>query len=367
MTSLYLHIPFCERKCFYCSFVVSVGQGHRSGAYLEALAREAERYRGAAVASVYIGGGTPSCLSGEEIRALFKNVVGRFDVLPGAEVTFEANPESLSEEKLDALWICGVNRLSVGAQTFDERYLRELGRNHNAGSIRKAYQRAVRAGFENISMDLMFGFPGQGQARVLNDIHGMAGLGPRHISLYSLDIEPNSRFHARRIDLPSPERRADFYEMLCGRLEDGGYGQYEISNFAQEGHASEHNLNYWRCGEYIGLGIGAHSFIGGRRFWNTPRLSDYLRNMAAGESAVSGEEFLTVEQRAKEKLLFGLRMNAGVSVRQLRDDYPQVMDDEYFRMILQFVDSGHLVFDGDVLRASMKGRLVLDEIAARLI
>jgi oxygen-independent coproporphyrinogen-3 oxidase len=367
MKSLYLHIPFCEKKCFYCSFVVSVGQGGRSGSYLAALAREAEGYRGAGVASVYVGGGTPSCLSGEEIRALFRDVVGCFAVRPGAEITFEANPENLSEEKLEALRMGGVNRLSLGAQTFDEKYLRELGRNHNAGTIRKAYQLAVRAGFENINLDLMFGFPEQERTQLINDIHDLTGLGPRHVSLYSLDIEPNSRFHARRIYLPPPEVRADFYKMVCGRLESAGYEQYEISNFAREKGASEHNINYWRCGEYIGLGTGAHSFLDGRRFWNTPRLTGYIRNMEAGESAVIGEEILTVEQRAKEKLLFGLRMNAGVSVRQLRDDYPRVMDDDYLKLIGQFVDSGHLVFDGEVLRTSMKGRLVLDEIAARLI
>jgi putative oxygen-independent coproporphyrinogen III oxidase len=367
MISLYVHIPFCQKKCFYCSFVVAIGQERKADRYVMALRREARVLQARDVKSVYIGGGTPSLLSPAQIHVLFSDVVRYFSVDEVAEITFEANPESVSDETLIALRECGVNRVSLGAQTFDEQQLRRLGRNHGVDDIFIAREKLFRHGFDNVSVDLMFALPDQTLSRLRDDIDHLISLDVGHVSLYELDVEPRSLFHARRQNILASSVRARFYADICQSLSQAGYRQYEISNFARPGLESRHNLNYWMGGEYIGIGVGAHSFLDGRRFWNTDALGDYLSRVESGRETVMGEELLRREQLAKERLLFGLRMNQGVVFDALRTEFPEVFDGHYLAAIEAFIESGHLCSDGDMLRVTEAGRLVLDEISARLI
>ena len=367
MKSLYVHIPFCEHKCFYCSFVVSVGQRHRVDEYLDCLAREMAGYKREAVQTVYVGGGTPTLMADEQLGRLCGHIRERFNVDKDAEWTVEANPEGLSEKKLKVLKAAGVNRISLGVQTFNGKYLQYLGRNHSARSAMDAYAMVRSAGYTNVNVDIMFSFPGQTRAEIEEDMNSLITLGSEHISLYTLTVEENSRFYARQVSLDNGQKRAGQYQLVCGMLDRAGYGQYEISNFAKSVKTSAHNLNYWEGGQYIGLGVGAHSYVGSVRSWNTARLREYLARLKSGVPAREGCEKLDPVAQMKECLLFGLRMNRGVDLKLLRHKFGCFLSEDQQREIGDMEAGGFLETEGECLKATAKGRLVLDELCARLI
>lgn len=366
MTSLYIHIPFCERKCFYCSFVVSVGHPQRRDAYLEAIAREARRYKGLKVGSVYVGGGTPSYLTGDQLKRLFGMIRENFAVDSSAEYTVEANPESLDEVKLQIMRASGVNRISLGVQSLNDRYLQYLGRNHSQAKARLAYRIIREAGFTNINLDLMFAFPQQTLDEIRQDVAALTALASEHISLYMLNLEEHSRFYAQKIQLPDDDLQAQQYAMVVRQLEEAGYRQYEISNFARPGRESRHNLHYWQGGEYIGLGVGAHSYWQGKLFWNVSRLNTYIDRSRQEGSAVEGEQLLDAGERLKQALLIGLRMNDGIRLGALEQLFGCHLGEEESQRIEHFVRHGFLAHDDGRLKATEQGRLVLDELCAQL-
>lgn len=366
MTSLYIHIPFCEQKCFYCSFVVFVGQRRRVDDYLDCLSREARQYRGSECASVFVGGGTPSYLEADQLKNLFKIVADNFTARPDAECTIEANPESLDAAKLEVLRSCGVNRISLGVQSFHPHYLKYLGRNHNQFKARDTYHAIRNAGFTNVNLDLMFGFPRQTFDEIRQDVEALTAFKSDHISLYMLNLEENSRFYAQKIQLPDDDVQAKQYASVLAGLERAGYGQYEISNFAKPGKESRHNLNYWQGGEYIGLGVGAHSYRKGTLSWNVSRLNAYMAKIHEGGCALDGSQSLDARGQLKQAVLIGLRMNRGVQVDVLERALHCSLNEEELERIEHFIRHGFFVREDGYLKATEKGRLVLDELCCQL-
>jgi oxygen-independent coproporphyrinogen-3 oxidase len=290
-----------------------------------------------------------------------------FVCAPGSEWTVEANPESIDDSKARFLKSLGVNRMSLGVQSLNDRYLKFLGRAHDASGARQAFEQVRSAGFGNINLDLMYAFPGQTPQEIEDDVRAIAALGSEHLSLYSLTIEEKSRFHAEGVKLDDGERLAGHYELVRGFLEDAGVRQYEVSNFCRGTHRSQHNLNYWQGGDYIGLGVGAHAHSAGRRSWNVSKLQDYLTTTAETGKAVESFEDLAPQTRLMELVVFGLRMNDGIVITELESKIGTKVAAEKIERLDHFVNDGFLLREGGRLKVSDKGRLVLDELSSRLV
>lgn len=336
-------------------------------AYIDALALEARGYQGSKVKTIYLGGGTPSFLPEKQLKRLFDIIKMNFVCDSQVELTIESNPEGLDMAKARLLKSLGVNRISLGVQSLNDKYLKYLGRNHNADLARGAFKVLREAGFDNINLDLMYGFPKQTLEDIERDIDDIVAWGSEHLSIYTLTIEEKSRLHALQTQLPEGEVQARQYLLVVGFLERLGFKQYEISNFSKPGRESKHNLNYWRGGNYIGLGIGAHSHQDGHRFWNIPKLTEYIHRMSEGGSAIEGEEFLEKEKRLMELVLFGLRMKQGINLKEVEAQCGHHLGGEKRNLIGGLVAEGFLSEQAGRLIATEKGRLVLDEISARLI
>ena len=365
-SSLYIHVPFCEKKCFFCSFAVAVNQSGSIGPYLEALRREAEPYQGARLSTLYIGGGTPSFLSEDQIRQMFSIVDENFTREDDCEVTFECNPESITESKARLLRRWGVTRVSLGIQSMDDRFLAYLGRAHRREEAQRAFALLRSEGHENINVDFMYGMEGQSREDVDRDLAEILRLGSEHVSLYALTIEERSLFFARKALSPG-SLEADLYEDICRLLGSAGIVQYEISNFSRPGFESKHNINYWQGGEYIGLGMAAHSHVAGRRFWNADTLPQYLSAVSERGHAMIGEETLSSSDKMIEGLLFSLRMNCGVDLGRLQKRFGIDIPADKIEAIESFIEMGLLEEEGMTLRTTVRGRSVLDEISARLV
>ena len=363
--SIYVHVPFCARKCPYCSFAVVVGQEHRTEEYLDAVEREAVRYAGTQVMSVYVGGGTPSVLPDAGLARLAM-IIDRYFSVGNTERTIELNPESMTPAKASLLHALDFSRVSLGIQSVGPKYLSYLGRTHDPAQGCDVFKMLRDAGFDNINVDLMFGFPGQTMPELDADIDAVLALGSEHISIYALTVEPRSIFAVRREKI-SDDAQAAFYRRVCERLNAAGVRQYEVSNFARDGFASIHNLNYWQGGDYIGLGMGAHSHLEGERFWNTDTFPKYLDMMRHGDTAVVDREKLAPAEKMVEALLFGLRMNAGVDLDELQRRFGCGLAPEKIEELENLIAAGFIVEEGARICATDKGRIVLDEISARLI
>lgn len=356
--SLYLHIPFCRCKCLFCSFVISVGQERLVDDYLTALVGEMKNYKGARISTVYVGGGTPSQLDSHQLGILMDNIRKNFLLGSNAETTIELNPESINLSKARFLKAIGFNRVSLGVQSLNDRYLKFLGRAHNAVRAIEAVSILREAGFTNINLDLMYAFPGQTVPELEDDVRSISVQKSEHLSLYTLTIEPNSRFYATQMKLDDDDKLADQYLSVVRILDEYGFKQYEVSNFAKSGFESAHNINYWQCGPYIGLGMGAHGFLDDRRYWNTANLQQYLQK-AGKQTVIEGYEDLNVDTKDAEKLVFGLRMNQGVP-------WEQVGTSKH-KDIQPLIEAGFLVLENGFLKTTQQGRLVLDELSSRLI
>lgn len=314
---VYVHVPFCRRRCVYCDFSIAVRRTVPIAEYLEALALEWGRVRPAAdaIATLYLGGGTPSLLGGAGIADITKML----HVGPGlAECTIEANPDDVTLDAARAWVRAGVNRLSLGAQSFDERVLAWMHRTHDAAAIGRAVSHARRAGFANISLDLVFALPGSLGRDLDTDLDRVLALEPEHVSLYGLTVEPQTplgRSAARgEIAVASEARYEEEYLRILGRLTADGYLPYEVSNAARPGCEAVHNRAYWRLAPYLGLGPSAHSFDGSARWWNEAAYASWRRRLGSGGSPVAGREILRPEQARLETLYLGLRTSDGIEL-----------------------------------------------------
>ena len=289
---LYLHIPFCVKKCAYCDFY-SVTDADLMKSYVSALLTHIREYgrtcSGYTVDTVYIGGGTPTCLGPKYLGRILQEVRNKFPLADDAEITVECNPESTDKKVLDAMKKHGVNRLSFGVQSAQEDELKRIGRIHTFAQAKAAVDLAREKGFDNISLDLMYGLPGQTQEKFLDSVEQCLALGPKHLSCYGLKLEPATPMGRENPVLPDDDAQADLYLALCGRLRRAGFDHYEISNWARPGRASRHNSRYWTLSDYLGLGPGAHSYLAGRRFFYPASLAAFCGDaQPVQEDAVPG-------------------------------------------------------------------------------
>ncbi len=321
MTGLYVHIPFCSIKCYYCDFTAFAGQGRQTARYLEALEVEFQRAPPLDFKTLYIGGGTPSELKAPELRGLFtrlKNGLGNWPVWE--EATFEANPESLNLEKIGILEENGINRVSLGLQTTDNEILERIGRKHTYEQFGDIYGKAREAGF-SVNVDLMFSLPGQTLSSLESSLDAVLALDPDHLSVYGLQVEDQTLFNKRGVD-PDEDEGREMFELVLNKTALAGYNHYEISNFSKPGKQSRHNLLYWTGGEYLGLGCGAASFIGGERWSNEDRLKPYCDGILSGAGAKAETERLAGRELCGERLLLGLRLPAGMTLdREAADSF----------------------------------------------
>lgn len=308
---LYLHVPFCASKCSYCDFYSFAGGTAQMDAYGQAMlcrmAQAAPALSGRIADTVYFGGGTPSLLGAERLRALLDGARAAFEIAPDAEITVECNPDSMDDRLLDGLRAAGVNRLSIGVQSAHAHELQLLGRRHSFAQAQDAVRRAQAHGFSNISLDLMYGLPGQTAAQLMQSAQALLALSPAHLSCYALKLEPGTPLARQAPVLPDEDTQADTYLALCALLEQAGYEHYEISNWAKPGLRSRHNSRYWVLSDYLGLGPGAHSLLDGRR-------TVYPRDLAAFCAGAPPEEEEAVAGFAAwtEFLMLGLRTADGV-------------------------------------------------------
>lgn len=362
---IYVHVPFCSALCPYCDFAVVVGRHERHEAYRDALIAEARAQGNLPVAtSLFVGGGTPTALEPALLGDLILGIRETLNVSPDAEVTIEANPESLSEEGMRSAVAAGVNRVSIGAQSFVPDVLRALGRTHSIEQASKAVTTSRAAGVENVSLDLIYGGPGETIGDWTNSLDRAIGERPDHISAYALTIEaatPFGKAVARgAMREPDQDDLAAKYELTCATLEAAGYHHYEISNWARPGFESRHNILYWTQGDYIGLGIGAHSHRAGHRWWNTRTLGRYL---ADPNQARDGEETLTAAERNEEWLSLRMRLIDGVDLAEASARLGR----DVRAAAVEWERAGLLVVEGETLRLTTRGMLLENEVTLRLL
>ncbi|ETX04474.1 radical SAM family heme chaperone HemW [Candidatus Entotheonella palauensis] len=368
MTGLYVHIPFCPQHCPYCAFAVLTGHRHLYGRYVDAVCRELHLCGMAGLGpfhTVYMGGGTPSMLAPHELEQILNTAALAGGIAAGAEVTLEANPTTIEAEKFADIRRAGFNRLSLGVQSFSDADLKLLGRFHNATECDAAYRRARRAGFGNISIDLMFSVPGAPEAHWTRTIEHTLDLAPEHISTYSLTIEEGTRFAQRREkgDLtPVSEAEDEWgYAWTMERLERAGYMQYEVSNFARQGYRSRHNWGYWTGVPYIGVGLSAHSYVHGQRQWNVREVETYLSLVEANRRPYAGCETLKGWEKRQEELWLQLRTCDGVQLD--RRECQALERAEKFEAMRR---SEWLCLDRQRLTLTRQGRMLADTIGLEI-
>ncbi len=341
---LYIHIPFCIRKCAYCDFLSAPGSEEAKASYTEALLREIEAVKTEKreVSSIFVGGGTPSALSPSLMGDIFEKIHKSFSVAPDAEITIEANPGTLSKEKLFLYRNVGINRLSLGLQSPEAAELKSLGRIHTYEEFLESFSLAREAGFQNINVDLMCALPDQTYEGWVRNLRKVAALHPEHISAYSLIIEEGTPFAKRKLNLPDEDTEYRMYEDTAGILAEYGYEQYEISNYAKKDLACQHNVGYWTRKEYLGLGLGAASLWGNQRFSNTSDFSLYLNNSGFPEKIRGDRETLSLEAEMSEFMFLGLRMTKGVSKAEFLEGFGVPIECVYGKVLDKYKSVGLL-------------------------
>lgn len=371
MAGIYFHIPFCRRICAYCDFYKNADLRQMEQT-LAAMEREVvarrEYLRGESVRTIYFGGGTPSLVSAEWIGRAIERCRTTFDCTTLEEVTLEANPDDLMEEYLKALHEVGVNRLSIGIQSFDDEVLRTMNRRHDAAAAIRAVEAARAAGFDNITIDLIYGLPFGPKDALARSLAQAVALGVEHISAYHLTIEPNTRFGrmAERGELvPIPEEESELqYNQVHTTLTAAGYDHYEISNFAREGRRSRHNSSYWQSQPYLGIGPAAHSFDGESRLWAVSSVTEYLAGVDGGECFQM--EHLTAEDRYNETIMTSLRCREGVDLETLAKNFGRDRAECFVAEAERFVASGVLRREGNHIAMCPERWLVSDLVIAEL-
>lgn len=358
---IYIHVPFCGKKCSYCDFYSVSYSRDAVNAYADAVIRNLRHYSDLSriTDTVYFGGGTPSLLSTAQLSEILSELRRSFDLSPNAEITLEANPNTLTPQKLADLRKIGINRLSVGVQSLSDGELRFLGRTHSAERAVKAIADAHSAGFENISCDLMIGIPKQTAGSLESSIDGLAELPIKHISAYILKTEEGTPFDcdAIRSILPDENETADMYLKMVGLLEKHGFQQYEVSNFAKKGFESRHNCRYWKCLDYIGIGPSAHSCCYGKRFAAGRDLSEFIGNDVQ-PTYITDDAPCGFEERS----MLRLRLKEGLDVAQTGSHRADIE-----KKIPGLINAGYAVFDGQFLSLTPKGFLVSNSVIGYLI
>jgi len=370
MNSVYIHIPFCKAKCHYCGFNSKpLEQPAELTKYFQALAREiaGRRTEIKSIKTIYAGGGTPTIAPARLIETMV-NALRPW--APEAELTIEANPGTVSLEKLKALREMGFNRLSLGVQSFNDGLLKRIGRVHTGLQAVRAFDLGSKAGFTNISLDLIYALPGQSMNDWGIDLEKALELGPRHISLYSLTYERNTEFQKQkaegRITPCGEELEADMYLKAVERLDRAGIERYEVSSFARKGFCSAHNANYWKAGDYLGFGAGAHSHRAGKRWSNLKNIERYVRSVNRGKDPIGFRETLSPAQQMFEALFLGLRMTAGIDIQRFRRRFGISPLDHWPQLWLRWKEQGWVEWDAERLHLTPEGLLLADGLALDL-
>jgi len=372
LAGLYIHIPFCKKACHYCDFHFSQSLGQIDemvDAIGEELIMQSDFLGRDTIYTIYFGGGTPSLLEGPHLKKLMGIIQSEYVLSSNPEVTMEANPDDLTEEKLTTFFNLGVNRLSIGVQSFNDKHLKWMNRQHTSKEAIDTFHLARKVGFENISLDLIYALPGENHENWLNDLEMMVGLRPEHISSYCLTIEPQTAFgnwlKKGKIKAIDEDFAADQFEILLDTMAKYGYDQYEISNFAQPGYESQHNSAYWKDEKYLGIGPSAHSYSGKFRKANVANNAKYLKGIKEGE--VPAEVItLSPEDQVNEYILTSLRTKWGCDMSRLKTKYNVDLLSEQEHYLNKLASQDLIYEDEGCLILTNKGKLLADKIASDL-
>lgn len=369
-TSAYVHIPFCTQICYYCDFSKVFIKNQPVDSYLEHLIEEYDSYDIKKLRTLYIGGGTPTALSASQLAFLLEKLTDKLDLSYLEELTIEANPGDLDQEKIAVLKDSPVNRVSLGVQTFNDRMLKQIGRSHLEKDIYENIANLKKAGFDNISIDLIYALPKQTMEDVKINVAKAIALDIPHMSLYSLILENHTVFMNRmrrgKLPLPKEDLEAEMFEYIIAELEKAGFEHYEISNFSKTGFESRHNLMYWDNAEYYGIGAGASGYVDGIRYKNHGPIRHYLQAVEAGNTRVQ-EEVLTLNEKMEEEMFLGLRKKSGISKKRFEEKFGLSFEDQYGAVVSELTEQGLLVPDKDIIRMTKKGLFLGDTVAEKFI
>lgn len=372
MAGIYLHIPFCKQACYYCNFHFSTSLAQKD-AMVQAILREIQLQQnyldGLAVSSIYFGGGTPSILPEEDLQALLQSLHQHFNITPGAEITLEANPDDLTAAKLAALKAAGINRLSIGVQSFHEEDLQWMNRAHNSQQATQCITLAQAAGFENITIDLIYGGPTLSDEGWAANVQQAIALKVPHLSCYALTVEAGTALDhfikKKKMAAVDTDKAARHFEQLMQWMQTAGYEHYEISNFALPGWHSRHNSSYWQGKSYLGIGPSAHSFNGTSRQWNIANNATYIKAIQQGHLPFE-KEILTPAMALNEYIMTSLRTAAGCNLQWVAEKFGIPLRQQLEKASQQFLQNGWMLRDQDTLRLTPQGKLFADGIAAEL-
>ena len=369
-TSAYVHIPFCTQICYYCDFSKVFITNQPVDSYLEHLLQEFHSYDIHKLRTLYIGGGTPTALSASQLEVLLEGLTKNLDLSVLEELTIEANPGDLDADKIAVLQNSAVNRVSLGVQTFDDKMLKKIGRSHTEKDIYENIDRLKLAGFDNISIDLIYALPGQTMDQVKDNVAKAIALDIPHMSLYSLILENHTVFMNRmrrgKLPLPKEELEAEMFEYIIAELERAGFEHYEISNFSKPDFESRHNLMYWDNAEYYGIGAGASGYVDGVRYKNHGPIRHYLKAVEEGSARIN-EEHLSQREQMEEEMFLGLRKKSGVSMAHFEEKFERSFQELYGDIVKDLIQQGLMQVEGDRVRMTKRGLFLGDTVAERFI
>ncbi|HGC6463825.1 TPA: radical SAM family heme chaperone HemW [Streptococcus agalactiae] len=369
-TSAYVHIPFCTQICYYCDFSKVFIKNQPVDAYLQALIREFRSYDITELRTLYIGGGTPTSISAVQLDYLLTELSRDLNLNTLEEFTIEANPGDLTVDKIEVLQKSAVNRVSLGVQTFNDKHLKRIGRSHNEAQIYSTIDALKTAGFQNISIDLIYALPGQTMDYVRSNVAKALSLNIPHLSLYSLILEHHTVFMNKmrrgKLHLPTEDLEAEMFEYIISEMERNGFEHYEISNFTKPGFESRHNLMYWDNVEYYGVGAGASGYLDGIRYRNRGPIQHYLKGVSEGNARLS-EEVLSKNEMMEEELFLGLRKKEGVSIGKFEQKFGTSFEKRYGQIVQELQSDGLLKENNGFIQMTKKGLFLGDTVAEKFI
>ncbi|MCC9691372.1 oxygen-independent coproporphyrinogen III oxidase [Streptococcus agalactiae] len=369
-TSAYVHIPFCTQICYYCDFSKVFIKNQPVDAYLQALIREFRSYDITELRTLYIGGGTPTSISAVQLDYLLTELIRDLNLNTLEEFTIEANPGDLTVDKIEVLQKSAVNRVSLGVQTFNDKHLKRIGRSHNEAQIYSTIDALKTAGFQNISIDLIYALPGQTMDDVRSNVAKALSLNIPHLSLYTLILEHHTVFMNKmrrgKLHLPTEDLEAEMFEYIISEMERNGFEHYEISNFTKPGFESRHNLMYWDNVEYYGVGAGASGYLDGIRYRNRGPIQHYLKGVSEGNARLS-EEVLSKNEMMEEELFLGLRKKEGVSIGKFEQKFGTSFEKRYGQIVQELQSDGLLKENNGFIQMTKKGLFLGDTVAEKFI
>lgn len=370
MLGLYIHVPFCAQKCYYCDFNSYKINSNQKKEYLINIEREMQFYKDEfkdkCFDTVFFGGGTPSILTVDELKELVNNINENFNIKKDAEITIECNPGTINREKLEAMKKMGINRLSIGLQATQNYHLKSIGRIHTYEEFEKNYYDALDIGFKNINIDLMYALPNQKTQEWKDTLDKIIKLNPSHISAYSLILEEGTKlydmYQNKEFELLDEDTDINMYNYTIDTLKRHGYNQYEISNYSKEGLECKHNIIYWKCDNYLGLGPGASGFIGDTRYSNIEDICEYNKCIMQNIRPVSEEIELTKKDKIEEFIFMGLRMNEGINIDVFKERFDTDFYDIYQEVMDKLIKRELVIFDGKNISLTQKGREISNSV-----